>query len=43
MTIESASDHGWRRLVEILVRTVPGVFEVRFEEQPSGMLSGSAG
>jgi CBS-domain-containing membrane protein len=43
VTIESAGDRGWRGLVEILVRTVPGVLEVRFAEaEASAMLSGSA-
>jgi len=43
VTIESAGDRGWRRLVEILVRTVPGVLEVRFaQEEASAMLRGSA-
>jgi CBS domain-containing protein len=43
VTIESAGDLGWQRLIEILVRTVPGVLDVRFaEERASAMLSGSA-
>lgn len=39
VTIENRGDRGWQRLVEILARTVPGVLEVRFEQEPSGILT----
>jgi CBS domain-containing protein len=35
VTVHCAGDVGWRRMVEILVRTVPGVLEVRFEGEPA--------
>jgi CBS domain-containing protein len=39
VTIESRGDRGWQRLVEMLARTVPGVLEVRFADQRSGILN----
>jgi len=42
VTIHCAGDLSWRRMVEILVRTVPGVLEVRFQTEPA-RLARSAG
>ena len=39
VTVESRGDRGWQRLVEMLARTVPGVLDVHFVDQRSGILN----
>ncbi|HEX6349144.1 MAG TPA: CBS domain-containing protein [Candidatus Dormibacteraeota bacterium] len=39
VTIHCAADLGWRRMLEILVRTVPGVLEVQFLNEPAEVAS----